>query len=165
MIRDTDSIYFTDTDKENIVYRKYSNVEIEDRRKQIKKERSRRKVIHIVILAFFVIMSRFEKLQYAAGVAICFMIFLIIVGEIMDRLNRKLDSCPYYIEIQIDKKLPCEYYYDFAVSDGGVRREFFPIEGHDTTSGYQSVFYIDSEDYLNGDVGSKIKISFASIEQ
>ncbi len=160
MYREKVRIYYTEEDKKNLVVRKYLESELAEIKGQYKKKQNRRRIIYAIIILILILCSfLFESIKYISDLALCFMIFLVFTDESADRTNIKALSCEYYVEVQIEKKLPREAEIEGTATPGSDVTSFFPIEGRDTTSGYRSIFYIEMEQYLDTDVGGIVRIS------
>ena len=89
------------------------------------------------------------------------MFFLIILYEYIDRINLKAIRRKFYIEIIITEKMKVETVLEQTVNFGSKATMFFPIRGTDVETGYESVFYVEKEQY-SAEVGDKIRISVNS---
>ncbi len=158
MYREGLQIYYTEEDKKNLVVRKYLESELEEIKRQYKKKQNKRRIIYAVIILLLIACSvLFESIKYISDIALWFMIFLVFTYESVDRTNIKALSCEYYVEMQVEKKLPIESKMEGTATPGSDAITYYPIEGHDTTSGYRSIFYIDMEQYLDTDVGGIVR--------
>ena len=158
MLNQDGTIVFTEEDKSNLVIRKYTDEELEEKRELFKVKRNRRRLVMVlIILALIVLPRAFVGIQYGCSIALAFMIFLFLVCELWDRTDIKAELRPYYFEIQVDKALPSETHADGDLTSGVS--SFFPVEGRDTTSGYKSIFYIDYKQYMGAQAGEIFRIS------
>lgn len=161
MQREDDHIFFTEEDKKNIAIKKHTESEMEEKLKVYKKKRNTRRIIYAVIFAILIAATRVEWdwVKYWAYIAICFMIFLMLVYEYVDRIELKaLSRGLYYIEVCVEKKLPKEHSLITTLSAGSGFIYFYPVEGTDINSGYRSVFYIEEEQYKEADIGKIVRV-------
>ena len=153
-------IVFSEEDKKHIVVKQYLASELEEKEKQYRKKRNIRRIIFALTIFLLSIMSyMFVQIQFACYIAMAFMIFLVVLYEAIDRINKKAFLRQYYFEVQIDKVLPTETSVDGTLTPGSDISVFYPVEAHDTTSGYTSRIYLDAEQYRAAKVGSVIRIS------
>lgn len=88
-----------------------------------------------------------------------FLIFVFGVWEAGDRTELNAVKREYFIEAEIVKILPDERHIDGTMTPGSDISVYYPIEGRDTTSEYESVYYLTQEQYDNAQVGKKVRIS------
>jgi hypothetical protein len=86
------------------------------------------------------------------------MIFIAVFYEYIDRINLKAIGRKFYIEILIKEKMKPETVLEQTLSPGSKATTFFPIKGIDMETGYESIFYVEKEQY-NAEIGDKIRIS------
>lgn len=108
MYRKNLKMFYSEEDKKHIVVKEYSKLEKEEIQRKHKENRNRRRFVFSIIL-FSLVMCSFlleERTQFMTYIAIIFMLFIIILFEFIDRVNKEAISQEYYFEIQVDRKLP-----------------------------------------------------------
>ena len=110
------------------------------------------------MLVDIVLSLLFEKMEYPLYILLAFIIFLTILCEYIDRINLKAIRREFYIEVVIVEKMKVETVLEQTLSPGSKARTFYPIKGTDVETGYESVFYVEQEQY-NAEVGDKIRIT------
>ena len=159
MFRKDDRIFFSEEDKKNVSVKKYTTKELNNNEKQFRKKRNcRRYSFLIIIFADIVLSYLIEKLEYPLYIILAFMIFISILCEYIDRYNLKAIQRKYYIEIEVLEKMEPEVIMEQTLSPGSKATRFFPVKGMDTGTKYESVFYVEQNQY-GANIGDKIRIS------
>lgn len=159
MIRKEDSIFFTDQDKEKLSVKKYTTEELINNEKGFKNKRNKRRCAFLIFLvADFVLSILFKQIDYPLYIILAFIIFITVLYEYIDRINLKAVRRKFYIEILVKEKMKPETVLEQTLSPGSKATIFFPIKGIDMETGYESIFYVEQEQY-NAEVGDKIRIS------
>lgn len=159
MIRIDDSVFFTDQDKRNISVKKYTTEELINNEKAFRNKRNRRRCAFLIFLLADIILSiLFKQIEYPLYIILAFVIFITVLYEYIDRINLKAIRRKFYIEIVVKEKMKAETSLEQTLSPGSKATSFFPIRGIDTETGYESIFYVEQEQY-NAEVGDKIRIS------
>lgn len=110
-------------------------------------------------MVFVFIRCVLPQSRYVMNLALFFLIFVFGVWEAGDRTELKAVKREYFIEAEIVKILPDERHIDGTMAPGSDISVYYPIEGRDTTSEYESVYYLTQEQYDNAQVGKKVRIS------
>lgn len=84
--------------------------------------------------------------------------FITVLCEYIDRIDLKAIRRKFYIEILVKEKMKPETVLEQTFNWGSTATIFFPIKGIDMETGYESIFYVEQEQY-NAEVGDKIRIS------
>lgn len=162
MIRTDDSIFFTDQDKRNLHVKKYTTEELINNEKIFRNKRNKRRCAFLIFLFVdIVLLLLFKQMDYPLYILLVVMFFLIILYEYIDRINLKAIRRKFYIEIIITEKMKVETVLEQTVNFGSKATMFFPIRVTDVETGYESVFYVEKEQY-SAEVGDKIRISVNS---
>ena len=113
MIRECDSIQYTDKDKENLVVRVHDPEEVKENKERFSKGQWKRRGIFILIflaLIFLQVIVQSEKTQVVLFFMVLFIVLLGIQAEISSiRRSRKARSV-YYVELRIIEKMKTEQY-------------------------------------------------------
>lgn len=159
MVRTENSVSFTDQDKESLSVKKYTAEELINNEREFKRERNKRRCVFLILLlADIVLLIFFKQIDYPLYIILAFMIFITVLYEDIDRTNLKAVRRKFYIEILVKEKMKPETVLEQTLSPGSKATTFFPIKGLDTETGYESIFYVQQEDY-DAKVGDKIRIS------
>lgn len=162
MIRNNDAIFFTEQDKNNLSVKEYTTEELIENEKSFKNKRNRRRYIFLIFLLMNIIfLALFKQTAFYLYITLVFLIFVIILCEYIDKINLEAIRRKFYIEIIINEKLKPETILEQTLSPGSKATKFFPIRGSDTETGYESVFYVEQDQY-NAEIGDKIRISIKS---
>lgn len=159
MIRKEDSIFFTDQDKEKLSVKKYTTKELINNEKRFRNKRNKRRCAFLIFLVTDIVLSiLFKQIDYPLYIILAFIIFITVLCEYIDRVNLKAVRRKFYIEILIKEKMKPETVLEQTLSPGSKATIFFPIKGIDMETGYESIFYVEQEQY-NAEVGDKIRIN------
>lgn len=160
MIREGEKVQFTEQDKQNIYIKKYTASELKIKEMQYRKRQNNRRCIFLFILVFAIGVSIFvETVKYPSDILAAFMIFLIVLYEYIDRININAVRRKYYIEILVEEKLQVETIIEQTLTPGSSVTTFYPIRGKIKETNYESIFYIEREEYEKADVGDFVRIS------
>lgn len=158
MIRKEDSIFFTDQDKEKLSVKKYTTEELINKEKGFRKKRNKRRCAFLIFLVADIVLSiLFKQIDYPLYIILAFIIFITVLYEYIDRIDLKAVRRKLYIEILVKEKMKPETVLEQTLSPGSKATIFFPIKGIDMETGYESIFYVEQEQY-NAEVGDKIRI-------
>lgn len=158
MIRKEDSIFFTDQDKEKLSVKKYTTEELINKEKGFRKKRNKRRCAFLIFLVADIVLSiLFKRIDYPLYIILAFIIFITVLYEYIDRIDLKAVRRKFYIEILVKEKMKPETVLEQTLSPGSKATIFFPIKGIDMETGYESIFYVEQEQY-NAEVGDKIRI-------
>lgn len=153
-------IVYSEEDKKHIVVKQYLASELEKKESQYGRKRNIRRIFFALTFFLLVVISgTFVQIQFACYIALAFMIFLVVLYEVIDRTNKKAILRQCYFEVEIDKVLPTETCVDGTLTPGSDISVFYPVEARDTTSGYKSRIYLDAEQYRTAKVGDVVRIS------
>lgn len=158
MIRKEDSIFFTDQDREKLSVKKYTTEELINKEKGFRKKRNKRRCAFLIFLVADIVLSiLFKQIDYPLYIILAFIIFITVLYEYIDRIDLKAVRRKFYIEILVKEKMKPETVLEQTLSPGSKATIFFPIKGIDMETGYESIFYVEQEQY-NAEVGDKIRI-------
>lgn len=159
MIRKEDNIFFTDQDKEKLSVKKYTTEELINNEKKFRNKRNKRRCAFLIFLVADIVLSiLFKQIDYPLYIILAFIIFITVLYEYIDRIDLKAVRRKFYIEILVKEKMKPETVLEQTLSPGSKATIFFPIKGIDMETGYESIFYVEQEQY-NAEVGDKIRIS------
>ena len=159
MVRNDKEVFFTEEDKKNLVIREYTAEEIQYNKREYVHKRNKRRIFFLVILliAITVALTVEESLYITSLVAIA-TLFISLLYEYIDRVNIKIVSQQYYVEICIECKLPVEIHLVQRFSNNSEVLRFYPVKGHDTISKFKGIFYISEKQYKKLQVGDLARI-------
>lgn len=159
MIRKENNIFFTDQDKEKLSVKKYTTEELINKEKGFRKKRNKRRCAFLIFLVADIVLSiLFKQIEYPLYIILAFMIFITVLCEYIDRIDLKAVRRKFYIEILVKEKMKPETVLEQTFNWGSTATIFFPIKGINMETGYESIFYVEQEQY-NAEVGDKIRIS------
>ncbi len=161
MIRNKNTLAYTEEDKNNLCVRKYTSDEMAENTKTFNNKRNSVRIkflISLVILILLRLTLPGEATAFFLNLALIFWIFVACLNERIGRIDSKANSREYYVEIRLIEKLPSETENSGSMGNRTVQN-FYPVIGEDTTTGFKSKFYISMEDYLEAEVGTSIRIN------
>ena len=161
MIQEGNRIIFTQTDKENTSIKTYTDEELATQLDKYEKKARPRRIAFLIAFAGCLIAAAacdFEPYHFISCIASVFFAACCMISELLYRLNRKPAALKTYVEIRVDKINDVETHYSTSATTGPESIQFYPIEGQDTTTNYQSTWYLDKETYRNTNVGDIVQI-------
>lgn len=161
MIQEGGKVLFTQADKENTSIKTYTDEESAAQLDQyVKKARPRRIAFLIAFAGCLIVAVAYdsEPYHFVSRIASVFFAACCVISELLYRLNRKPAALKTYVEIRVDQINDVETYYSTSATTGPESIQFYPVEGRDTTTNYQSTWYLDKETYRNANVGDIVQI-------
>ena len=159
MILEKRTAIFTTEDKQNITIKNYTDKEVEDNlKKYVKKSLFRRLILIIGLIISFIFSINYDNQYSFFSNIVCILLFAgCILSEILYPLNRKNAVSHSYIEIVVEQKKDIETYFQNFITTGPDSIHFYPILGKDTTTNYESIWYLNKDEYENTNVGDIVR--------
>ena len=164
MIQEGGKVLFTQADKEHTSIKTYTDKESAAQLDQYVKKARPQRIAFLIAFAGCLIVAAAcdsEPYHYISRIGAVFFAACCVVSELLYQLNRKPTALKTYVEIRVDQINEIETYYSTSATTGPESIQFYPIEGRDTTTNYQSTWYLDKETYRIANVGGIVQIKIA----
>lgn len=91
-------------------------------------------------------------------IMITIMVYIVIMLSECSKIQRIKKSKVMAFDIEIVKKLPIEEETSMRVDGPSDRYKFYPVIGQDVVTGYQSLCYLEKEQYEQNGIRNKVQI-------
>ena len=164
MIQEDGKVFFTQEDKENTSIKIYTDEELAAQLNQYAKKTRPRRIAFLAALIVCLLLAMIcdsEPLHLASCIAAVLFAACCVFSELLYRLNKKPAALKTYVEIRVDKINDVETHYSTSATTGPESIQFYPVERQDTTTNYQSTWYLDKDTYKKVKVGDIVKVKIA----
>ena len=162
MKKDNLRVYFTKEDSAGLKILEYTPEEVKKSKTTFFKWLFFKLVILLaifILLAFLMLLLESDAVYFFSRVGQIGIIFLAILIVKSDITNYKYETSGNYFEIIVDKIFPEIVESDGCVGEAGACNvRFWPVEGHDSSTNYKSLFYVAEDEYKQAKVNEKLKI-------
>ena len=158
MIREGGKVYFTEEDKRYLTVKKFSDKEIHENKSEYKKVNRRKRILPLSLLFVSIAVAVCVKsVAFFAYIVLVLTLAWLVLVEIVNKLNYRMVSDGYYIELIVDRVRENETHIEQSATTGANTKVFYSIEGTDCTTGYKCVYYLDKDEIKGIRQGEKIR--------
>lgn len=154
--------FFTAEDIQNMTVRNYTAEESKQNLRMYARKSCARRVIllaALLVTLFLAIYFNTTLYSFFFCIAVILLAAGFLLSEFIYRLNRKYATDSPYIEIVVEQKKEVETQYQNSVTTGPDSIHFYPVLGRDTTTNYESIWYLDKDAYRNVNAGDIVRKS------
>lgn len=151
---------FTTEDQQNMTVKNYTEQEVKKNLKKYARQvRLRRCGLLIAFFASLIFAVKCNITSYSLFAYIVAILFAAgcLLSETLYWLNRKNTASNAYIEIVVEQKKEVETNFHNSVTTGPESICYYPVLGRDSTTSYESIWYLDKEEYKRAKPGDVVQ--------
>jgi len=160
MQRARDEVSYTEDDLKGCLLKKRTEEEIAKDKKAWEKKLLAPRIFTAVMVIGIIALAIFARevfVKHISSLVAFILSFCYVLQEYTRKKNVSLLTTEYYIEVVVLDFLEIETWYYPGIENNSI--SFYPIIGEDTTTGYESKFYLDRDEYYLAKENETIKLS------